>query len=310
MHFAFAEKIHLGYIVGLWAFNIAVLKYLNCRNRCCKPWSNSLVLVSNYALLVTLILSSILMDSFFPVSQSYLRLVLVTTKANASSFTLALLDFYFSSVDKISFRTVVGALTWNATACTSMWLLATVFGGCEQMSIVNLQDLKSPKRLLLEYGRFVMLLLFSGLLTDLVFSPIHRLMHASRRLYARHHARHHEYRARLTSLVLFHGEELDDLLMAACPIVGFAGTMAAWSAARALLPAAWWIDGAHISSLTWRAPPPPPFRTPSVPNPPSVLNLHDRRPGLGACAARACRSRTPEHASGRGRRGSPSPPAG
>ena len=191
------------------------------------------------------------MDTYFPPSKSFLGLALITTKANASAFSLALLDLSFSSVERISFRSIFGAWTWNATSCVSMWILCTRFGGCDQMMICSISDLQNPARLFMEYFRFVLLLIFSGIITDLVFPPMHRLTHSSRWLYTRHHARHHEYRSRLTSLVLFHGEELDNLLMAACPIVGFSGTMAAWGAASALLPPLWRSSGPYMSTLTW-----------------------------------------------------------
>ncbi len=119
------------------------------------------------------------------------------------------------------------------------------------MKIMTLSDVINPATLLTEYGRFLGYLLLTGLLTDLVFSPMHRCTHASRWLYTRLHARHHSFRSRLTSLVLFHGDEVDDILMAACPIAGFAGSMAALAALNALLPASWKSTGPSWSSLAW-----------------------------------------------------------
>ncbi len=119
------------------------------------------------------------------------------------------------------------------------------------MKLITLSNLINPATLLTEYGRFLGYLLLTGLLTDLVFSPMHRFTHASRWIYDRLHARHHSFRSRLTSLVLFHGDELDDLLMAACPIAGFAGSMAVLGALNASLPAAWQSTGPSWSTLAW-----------------------------------------------------------
>ncbi len=119
------------------------------------------------------------------------------------------------------------------------------------MKILKFSDLMNPVTLLTEYGRFLGYLLITGILTDLVFSPMHRLTHSSRWIYTRLHARHHSFRSRLTSLVLFHGDELDDLLMAACPIAGFAGSMTVLAALNASLPTSWQSTGPSWSSLAW-----------------------------------------------------------
>ena len=252
-HLAFADKIQIGYILGIWALNIAVLHALNQRKDAGfrNPPNITVLFGSNYSLLLALLFLSIALDSAFPPSRNYIGLVLLTAKATASSFALALLDFYFSSVEKISRRCILGALTWTSTACVSMWLLANVFGGCEQMKLITLSDLISPATLFTEYGRFLGYLILTGFLTDLVFSPMHRFTHSTRWVYDRLHARHHSFRSRLTSLVLFHGDELDDLLMAACPIAGFAGAMAALATLNASLPASWQSSGPSWSSLAW-----------------------------------------------------------
>jgi hypothetical protein len=248
-----ADRVQVGYVLGLWALNIAVLHALNQRRDAdSRNTPNAFVLFgSNYFLLLALLFLSIAMDTAFPPSQTYIGLVIITAKATASSFALALLDFYFSSVEKISRRCILGALTWSSTACASMWLLANKFGGCEQMKLITLSDLVNPATLFSEYGRFLGYLLLTGLLTDLVFSPMHRFTHSIRWIYDRLHARHHSFRSRLTSLVLFHGDELDDLLMAACPIAGFAGSMAALAALNASLPASWQSTGPSWSTLAW-----------------------------------------------------------
>jgi hypothetical protein len=247
------DRIQTGYVLVLWALNIAVLHTLNQRrdadNR--KQPSSTVLFGSNYFFLFALLFVSIALDSAFPPSQTYTGLVIITAKATTSSFALALLDFYFSSVEKISRLCILGALTWNLTACVSMWLLANAFGGSEQMKIIKLSDLTNPATLLSEYGRFLGYLLLTGFLTDLVFSPMHRFTHSSRWLYTRLHANHHSFRSRLTSLVLFHGDEVDNILMAACPIAGFAGAMAVLAALNASLPASWQSTGPSWSSLAW-----------------------------------------------------------
>merc|ERR1711871_239753 len=64
-----------------------------------------------------------------------------------------------------------------------------------------------------------------GLLSDLIFSPMHRLMHHSL-VYKHHHKEHHEYTNQLTSLVLYHGTLLDDFLMPLTTTVG--GALYTW----------------------------------------------------------------------------------
>ena len=198
------DKVQLGYVAALWILNTVGLQILNHWQTIGRKKPTGYILIcSNYALLCSLLFGAVCMDTYFPTSNTYIGLVLITMKANASSFTLALLDFYFSSVEYVSLRTIIGALTWSSTACVSMWILTTFFGGWDQMLRCKISDLLNPTRLLAEYCRFVALLLFSGLITDLIFSPMHRLTHSSRWLYTRLHSRHHEFRSRLTSLVLF-----------------------------------------------------------------------------------------------------------
>ncbi len=251
-HFSTGDLVQLGYITALWILNTVVLQILNYWKPAGDKKPNGYVLIgSNYALLLALLLAAVSMDTYFPTSNTYIGLALITMKANASSYTLALLDFYFSSVEYVNLRTIIGAFTWSMTACVSMGTLSSFFGGWDQMIRFQVSDFLNPASILFEYCRFVVLLLFSGLITDLVFSPMHRLTHSSRWLYTNLHARHHEFRSRLTSLVLFHGDELDDLFMAACPIVGFAGTMATWTALAQLLPPSLNSSGPYMSTLAW-----------------------------------------------------------
>jgi len=78
-----------------------------------------------------------------------------------------------------------------------------------------------------EIFRFLVTLPFVGIFGDFVFSPMHRLSHHPW-MYAKpliggvkwNHKKHHEFTTKLTSLAVYHGEFLDDAMMASSTAVG------------------------------------------------------------------------------------------
>ena len=247
------EFAQLIFIVGLWVLNFFVLSLLNRRvdTASRKLPSRLTIFGSNYFLLLLLWTSEMLMDTLFPPSPSSYGLSIITLKSFTASFTLALLDFYFSKVERVGFDVIPGTFIWALCYSISVWLLVNVYGGSEKMRIFQLSDLATLDRLIFEYGRFIAFFVPLGFFTDLAFSPLHRFVHSSRWMYKTLHARHHSFRADLTSLVIYHAEALDDLLMAACPIVGFAATMAFFGVISSWLPASLWAGEGIISNAIW-----------------------------------------------------------
>ena len=111
---------------------------------------------------------------------------------------------------------IAGAALWCSTALLRPLLSGAVWPLAGRLLVVREASFRTA---LVETARFVGSLPFLGLLSDLIFSPMHRLAHRPS-LYKGHHKEHHEYTHQLTSLVLFHGALLDDFLMPATTIVG------------------------------------------------------------------------------------------
>ena len=107
---------------------------------------------------------------------------------------------------------LLGAALWCSTMLLRQRLVDALYGGAEGLPPFVQREL-SPWSLLVEYVRYVVTLVGVGLLSDLLFSPLHRLVHHPR-LYRFHHKEHHQYTNHLTALVLYHGALLDDFLMA------------------------------------------------------------------------------------------------
>ena len=178
-------------------------------------------------------------------------LSIITLKSFTSSFTLPLLYLYLSKIDYVSFDVVRGVLIWAFCYSINACLLVHVFGGCEKMKILTLKDLADPSRLLFEYCRFIAFFVPLGLLTDLAFSPLHRFVHNSPRIYKSLHQRHHSFKKNLKSPVIYHAESFDDVLIAACPIVGFFATMLLFGAIGAWLPASLWAGEGVVDNGIW-----------------------------------------------------------
>jgi hypothetical protein len=240
-------------ISALWIFNAAILFVLNQRVKAASRKSSSMLVVkvSNYGLMLGLWSLEICLDTWYPPTPTALGLAVITFKSFTASFTLALLDYHFSHVDYVSFGVIPGAIIWSICYSVNTWLLVNVFGGINRMEILKIFDFADASRILFEFGRFVVFFVPLGFFTDLAFSPLHRFVHSSLWIYKKLHARHHSFRAQLTSLVIYHAEALDDLLMAACPIVGFAATMLFFRGFGQIFPALMPSGDFTISNAIW-----------------------------------------------------------
>ena len=105
---------------------------------------------------------------------------------------------------------MAGASLWCSTVILRQVFLDAWFGR-EVDTVVFVTEL-TPLTPFAEMIRYVFSLLGVGLLSDLLFSPMHRMTHHPR-IYKHHHKSHHEYTNKLTALVLYHGQLLDDFLM-------------------------------------------------------------------------------------------------
>lgn len=141
------------------------------------------------------------------------------------AFPIGLLDFHFSDVRRVPLRALGGAALWCSTGVIRKALVGNFIGEGLTKIVTDL----SPLSLAKEYFRFLGAVPFIGILSDLIFSPMHRLAH-NKAVYHQHHKTHHEYTHRLTSLVLYYGNFLDDWLMPASTIVG--GFVYVWFTAK------------------------------------------------------------------------------
>ena len=121
-----------------------------------------------------------------------------------------MLDIYFSDTKGVPLKVMAVASLWCSTVILRQVFLDAWFGR-KVDTVVFVTEL-TPLTPFAEMIRYVFSLLGVGLLSDLLFSPMHRMTHHPR-IYKHHHKSHHEYTNKLTALVLYHGQLLDDFLM-------------------------------------------------------------------------------------------------
>jgi sterol desaturase/sphingolipid hydroxylase (fatty acid hydroxylase superfamily) len=165
-------------------------------------------------LLIALSVStSCILDIYFPIDVKFIMPI----KSYVFAFPLGLLDLYFSDTKGVPMKVILGAGLWCSTAILRNMAVDSWFGRpVDTLFIINEFTFTTP---ILEMIRYVFSLLGVGLLSDLLFSPMHRATH-SPLLYKQHHKSHHEYTNKLTALVLYHGHLLDDWLMPLTTTVG------------------------------------------------------------------------------------------
>ena len=166
---------------------------------------------------------NITLDYFCDVSTTW-----IYAKSYVFAFPIGILDLVFSSVTEngggVSLRVIPGAMLWCSALYIQRYFQLLYFGDkcqnndCDGMYIVD--DLPLPYIWIpREFIRLFFQLLFMGLMSDMIFSPMHRLTHHPL-LYKKLHKEHHTYTNNLTSLVLYHGTHLDDFLMPLTTAVG------------------------------------------------------------------------------------------
>jgi len=163
-----------------------------------------------WAYIVAAIGGSCWMDRCYDAHELFLPM-----KAYALVFPFGLIDWFFSDNTRMSPRVFLGALLWGST----MWLriaLARKFIGENLTQIV--MDF-GPMNLAKEMLRFIAAAPICAILSDVIFSPMHRLEHSI--LYKQHHKEHHIYTNKINSLVLYHGAALDDFMMPATTTFGY-----------------------------------------------------------------------------------------
>lgn len=192
------------------AFDVWGLQKINAfkRNNEKPPqvtWKNRQLVFRFY--IVFIMFLNCLMDMWYPCDQ----LFVMPIKAYVFAFPLGLIDLYYSDTRGVSMSTLAGASLW-----CFCWLLRSLFFGIRYGFSnwgMNSGILTSfgPISLGMELIRYTLLLIFSGTLSDLIFSPMHRWEHGS--TYKDNHKVHHEFTNKLTALVLFYGTYLDDFMM-------------------------------------------------------------------------------------------------
>mmetsp|Transcript_941 Transcript_941/g.1553 ORF Transcript_941/g.1553 Transcript_941/m.1553 type:complete len:309 (+) Transcript_941:171-1097(+) len=166
-----------------------------------------------WALIASSVAISIVLDMFFPVDTK----IMLHIKAYVMAFPLGLLDLYYSETKGVPMKVVVGAALW--CSCVILRNFAVdCFLGRNIETIVMLKEF-TPLTFVAEVIRYVCMLLGTGLLSYLLFSPMHRATHHSS-VYKHHHKSHHEYTNKLTALVIYHGNLLDDFLMPFTTTIG------------------------------------------------------------------------------------------
>jgi len=204
------HPVQRGVVAALLMLNVAALVLLNARKRrgggapgAPTAWASKRR--AYWALIASSVGASWCLDIAFDAHWLFVPL-----KAYAMAFPLGLLDLHFSSTQGVPLKVVAGAALWCSTIYIR-WLLIGAWFGRDAPRPVHVREFGAAV-LLRELARFVVSLPFLGILSDLIFSPLHRLSHLPR-FYTGNHKTHHEFTDRLTALVLYHGELLDDFLM-------------------------------------------------------------------------------------------------
>ena len=202
------HTVQLAIISAMLVADVAGLIFLNrlkAKGHRCR-WSWPQKRAAYWILIASAITVEVLLDVQFPAITS----TALAVKAYAFAFPLGLLDLFFSETKGVPLMCCAGAALWCSTIVVRNAIVNGLIGG-EGLSPV-LVDSVSPSTLAREIIRYVVSLPLIGVLSDLIFSPMHRLLHHPR-LYTLQHKQHHEYTNNLTSLVLYHGALLDDFLM-------------------------------------------------------------------------------------------------
>ena len=203
------HPVQLGITCGMAVANTVALRLINKhkrRQRETPQFSWGARRAAFWALIAMSVTVSCLLDCYFPIDGRFI----LPIKSYVFAFPLGLLDLYFSDTKGVPMKVLAGAALWCSTVILRQHFVDVWFGRPVD-TLVFVTEL-TPLTPLLEMVRYVASLLGVGLLSDLLFSPMHRITHHPR-IYKSHHKSHHEYTNKLTALVLYHGNLLDDFLM-------------------------------------------------------------------------------------------------
>lgn len=233
------HPVQLGIICGMAMANTVALCLINRhkrRQQKAPQFSWETRRNAFWALIAVSVTTSSLLDCFFPIDGR----VILPIKSYLFAFPLGLLDLYFSDTKGVPMKVLAGAALWCSTVILRQLFVDAWFGRPVD-TLVFVTEL-TPLTPLVEMVRYVVSLLGVGLMSDLIFSPMHRMTHHPR-IYKSHHKSHHEYTNKLTALVLYHGNLLDDFLMPSTTALGgFLYTI--------LLSKVLGIEGQAFSNLT------------------------------------------------------------
>ena len=169
------------------------------------------VRVVHYLVLTSIVLWWMWLDYQHP----NVDVMLLAIRGHIGGLTIALVDFMLS---KTGFLMIPGILFGNI-----MWMLT--YGFTLHVAVANFTSFStrglpvadSISELALLYISTYAVILFSGLSSDLFFSPVHRLLHSPKLI--KYHNEHHRA-TELCGPILYKGTALDDFIMSTCAAAG------------------------------------------------------------------------------------------
>lgn len=181
---------------------------------------------SFWLLIAFLVSIAMSLDYLYPTTNAYFMPI----KSYVFAFPLGLLDLYYADIitkkgtseksgrnNGVSMKVIPGAALWCSSVILRQIFLDLYYGEKVETSVILTNfTISTP---LIEMARYIFGLIGVGFLSDLLFSPMHRLAHHPK-TYKFHHKEHHEYTNNLTALVLYHGALLDDFLMPFTTTIG------------------------------------------------------------------------------------------
>lgn len=204
MRIEHTHPVQFGYLAVMLVLDSVGLIWINAlkqvhRQRGQSPaWNWTTKRNTYWALIGALVACNCYLDAHFAIDTLYLLQV----KSYITAFPVGLLDLYFSEVyDGLSpVRVLIGATGW----CACQAILARVFidfiAG-HHVTPMIVRDLSVETAI-----RFVVsslsMMAGVGFFADLIFSPVHRILHR-REIYQGNHSVHHEYTNKISSLVLY-----------------------------------------------------------------------------------------------------------
>ncbi|KAJ1461225.1 hypothetical protein M885DRAFT_508106 [Pelagophyceae sp. CCMP2097] len=209
----FVQLAAVGAVCALDGAGLVLVNRVKARGTVC-DWSWSRKRAAYWSLMAASASFAVWLDAHYAISPN-----LMAAKAYCFAFPVGLLDLYFSNTKGVSPRVIPGAMLWCSTVVIRQVCLDLMYpnggAGLPPKIIYEL----SASSVVVEAGRYLLMLVLVGLFSDVIFSPMHRLAHLPR-VYKGHHKMHHEFTDELTALVLYYGALLDDFLMPFSTIAG------------------------------------------------------------------------------------------